>query len=300
VDHALLVGRRDGLADPEKDLEKACANRPVVDLIGRTFAEQGAESAPADLFHGVETVAIGESAGLEDRGRARVVETGEDLPDELSWIKFSHPAWAPDGRGFYYSRYPAPDDPLQQVNDNNKVYFHALGTSQDDDVLIYERPDHPSWGFGVTVTEDGTTLVVGAWEGTAPKNRVFLKDLSAPDPSSIFNFFGALPWAAPDHNSFLATIFIGLLPILLGISMWLQQKLNPAPADPTQQMIFAWMPWIFMFMLGSFASGLVLYWIANNTITFVQQYTIMSMHGKRPDLFGNIKSGFKRDKSAPK
>ena len=66
--------------------------------------------------------------------------------------------------------------------------------------------------------------------------------------------------------------------------------LNPAPADPTQQAIFAWMPWIFMFMLGSFASGLVLYWIANNTITFLQQYTIMSMHGKRPDIFGNIRS----------
>jgi YidC/Oxa1 family membrane protein insertase len=61
--------------------------------------------------------------------------------------------------------------------------------------------------------------------------------------------------------------------------MWLQQKLNPAPTDPTQAMIFAWMPWIFMFMLGSFASGLVLYWIANNTITFIQQYAIMRSHG---------------------
>ena len=71
--------------------------------------------------------------------------------------------------------------------------------------------------------------------------------------------------------------------------MWLQQKLNPAPTDPTQQMIFAWMPWVFMFMLGSFASGLVVYWIANNTITFTQQYAIMRSHGYKPDLFGNIK-----------
>ncbi len=68
----------------------------------------------------------------------------------------------------------------------------------------------------------------------------------------------------------------------------MQQKLNPAPTDPTQQMIFAWMPWIFMFMLGSFASGLVIYWIANNTITFIQQYTIMRSHGYKPDVFGNI------------
>ncbi len=85
-------------------------------------------------------------------------------------------------------------------------------------------------------------------------------------------------------------------PILLGVSMWLQQKLNPAPTDPAQQMIFAWMPWVFMFMLGSFASGLVLYWITNNTITFIQQYSIMRFHGYKPDVFGNIKSSFKRKK----
>ncbi len=128
----------------------------------------------------------------------------------------------------------------------------------------------------------------------------WIDDLSAPDPSSIFNLFGLLPWAAPDPNSFLALIFIGVMPIALGISMWLQQKLNPAPADPTQKMIFAWMPWVFMFMLGGFASGLVLYWIANNMITFTQQYIIMRSHGHKPDLFGNIASGFRRSKPQAK
>jgi YidC/Oxa1 family membrane protein insertase len=122
----------------------------------------------------------------------------------------------------------------------------------------------------------------------------WLTDLSAPDPSSIFNLFGLLPWAAPEPTSIMALIFIGVLPILLGVSMWLQQKLNPMPTDPTQAMIFAWMPWVFMFMLGGFASGLVVYWIANNVITFVQQYAIMKSHGHTPDLFGNIKSSFKR------
>ena len=122
----------------------------------------------------------------------------------------------------------------------------------------------------------------------------WIDDLSAPDPSSIFNLFGLLPWAAPEPGTLLALIFIGLMPILLGISMWLQQKLNPAPPDPTQAMIFAWMPWVFMFMLGSFASGLVLYWITNNTITFIQQYTIMRSHGAKPDILGNIKGGLKR------
>ncbi|WP_425052879.1 membrane protein insertase YidC [Psychromarinibacter sp. S121] len=124
------------------------------------------------------------------------------------------------------------------------------------------------------------------------------RDLSAPDPTSIFNLFGAFPWAAPEPGTTLALIFIGILPLLLGISMWLQQKLNPAPTDPAQQMIFAWMPWVFMFMLGGFASGLVVYWITNNTITFTQQYIIMRSHGHRPDVFGNIKKSFKRKKTA--
>ncbi|MFK7876052.1 MAG: membrane protein insertase YidC [Paracoccaceae bacterium] len=120
------------------------------------------------------------------------------------------------------------------------------------------------------------------------------QDLSAPDPTSILNIYGLLPFPAPDPNSIVALIFIGILPLILGISMWLQQKLNPAPTDPTQQMIFAWMPWVFMFMLGGFASGLVIYWIANNVITFTQQYLIMRSQGYSPDVFGNIRSGFKR------
>ncbi len=120
------------------------------------------------------------------------------------------------------------------------------------------------------------------------------QDLSAPDPTSIFNFYGLFPWGVPEAGSIMALIFIGILPLLLGISMWLQQKLNPAPTDPTQQMIFAWMPWVFMFMLGSFASGLVVYWIANNTITFTQQYLIMRSQGYKPDLLGNIKKSFGR------
>ncbi|MFT7254325.1 MAG: YidC/Oxa1 family membrane protein insertase [Paracoccaceae bacterium] len=124
----------------------------------------------------------------------------------------------------------------------------------------------------------------------------WLKDLSAPDTSSIINIFGLLPNASPEPGSIMALVFIGILPLLLGVSMWLQQKLNPAPTDPTQAMIFAYLPWVFMFMLGSFASGLLVYWIANNTITFTQQYTIMRTQGFKPDIFDNIKSSFKRSK----
>jgi YidC/Oxa1 family membrane protein insertase len=123
----------------------------------------------------------------------------------------------------------------------------------------------------------------------------WVNDLSAPDTSTLYNLFGLLPWGAPEPDSILALAFIGVMPIVLGISMWLQQKLNPAPTDATQKMIFAWMPWVFMFMLGGFASGLVLYWIANNSITFMQQYAIMRSQGFKPDLFGNITGRKKPD-----
>ncbi len=122
----------------------------------------------------------------------------------------------------------------------------------------------------------------------------WIRDLSAPDPSSILNLFGLLPNATPSPESIFFIFSLGVLPIILGLSMWLQQKLNPAPTDPTQAMIFAWMPWVFMFMLGTFASGLVLYWIANNVITFIQQYAIMRSQGYKPDIFGNILSSFKK------
>ncbi len=119
----------------------------------------------------------------------------------------------------------------------------------------------------------------------------WIEDLSAPDPTSWLNLFGLLPY---DVSWAPVIISIGIWPVLMGISMWLQQKLNPAPADKTQAMIFAWLPWVFMFMLGGFASGLVIYWVANNTITFIQQYTIMRANGVKPDILGNI---LKRNKA---
>jgi YidC/Oxa1 family membrane protein insertase len=122
----------------------------------------------------------------------------------------------------------------------------------------------------------------------------WLNDLAAPDSSSIYNLFGLMPWDGPVTGSLTHMIFLGILPIILGITMWMQQKLNPAPTDPIQQQIFAWMPWVFMFMMSTFASGLIIYWITNNTITFIQQYLIMTSHGSRPDFFGNIRAGVKK------
>jgi len=123
----------------------------------------------------------------------------------------------------------------------------------------------------------------------------WIHDLSAPDPTSFINMFGLFPWGVPAADSIFAIVSIGVYPLLMGVTMWLQQKLNPAPTDKTQAQIFAWMPWVFMFMLGQFAAGLVLYWVANNTITFIQQYTIMRSQGVKPDILGNIFARFKKD-----
>jgi YidC/Oxa1 family membrane protein insertase len=125
----------------------------------------------------------------------------------------------------------------------------------------------------------------------------WIKDLSAPDPTTIFNLFGLIPWD-PSHVPVLGPfLMLGVWPIIMGITMWLQMKLNPAPPDPTQKMIFDWMPLIFTFMLASFSAGLVIYWAWNNLLSVSQQSYIMHRHGAKIELWDNIKAlfGFKKD-----
>ena len=97
----------------------------------------------------------------------------------------------------------------------------------------------------------------------------WIKDLSAQDPTSLFNLFGLIPWDPPSF------MIIGIWPILMGASMWVQQKLNPAPADPIQAKIFAFFPLFLTIILASFPSGLVVYWTINNILTIAQQYVIV-------------------------
>ncbi len=106
----------------------------------------------------------------------------------------------------------------------------------------------------------------------------WIKDLSAPDPTSILNGFGLLPWAVPDLGM-LHLISLGVWPILMGISMVLQQRLNPQPADPMQAKIFLFMPIIFTFLLAHFPAGLVIYWTWNNLLSMLQQAVIMKRAG---------------------
>ncbi len=101
----------------------------------------------------------------------------------------------------------------------------------------------------------------------------WIHDLSAPDPTTWMNLFGLLPYTVPNLGP-LHILSIGVWPLLMGISMWLQMKMNPTPPDPVQQKIFAFMPIVFTFMLGSFAAGLVIYWTWNNLLSITQQWLI--------------------------
>jgi prolyl oligopeptidase len=134
--------------------------------------------------HDGSLLAYGTAVGGSDwrEFRVRDVATRRDFPDHLRWIKFSGASWTHDGKGFFYSRYPRPqgDDTLQVANRHQRLYYHALGTSQDGDRLIYERPDQPEWGFSGSVTEDGRYLIVSVWHGTDERNRVYYKDLERP------------------------------------------------------------------------------------------------------------------------
>ncbi len=116
----------------------------------------------------------------------------------------------------------------------------------------------------------------------------WIRDLSAPDPTSIFALFPHLPFTPP------AFLMIGIWPIIMGFSMFLQMKMNPEPPDPVQKTMFTWMPVIFTFMLGSFPSGLVIYWTWNNTLSVLQQYLIARRAGAKVELWDNLAGMFRK------
>jgi YidC/Oxa1 family membrane protein insertase len=121
----------------------------------------------------------------------------------------------------------------------------------------------------------------------------WINDLSAPDPTSMFNLFGLLPYDVP---SFL---MIGVWPLIMGITMFVQMRMNPTPPDPTQAMIFNWMPVVFTFMLATFPAGLVIYWAWNNTLSVLQQGLIMKRQGAKIELWDNLAGMFRRKPKEP-
>jgi len=122
----------------------------------------------------------------------------------------------------------------------------------------------------------------------------WVQDLAVPDPTNLFNLFGLIPvdpTALPLIGGFLV---LGAWPLIMGLTMFVQMRLNPPPADATQAAIFAWMPVIFTFMLAGFPAGLVIYWAWNNFLSILQQYFIMKRHGADVDILGNIMATFKK------
>jgi prolyl oligopeptidase len=106
--------------------------------------------------------------------RVRQVQTGNDLPDTIRWVKFSSVAWTSDNAGFFYSRYDEPtENEFTGINYYQKLYFHRIGTDQTQDILVYDRPDQKEWGFGGSVSDDGKFLIISVWRGTEKKNLLF-------------------------------------------------------------------------------------------------------------------------------
>ncbi len=108
-----------------------------------------------------------------------------DRPDVLRWVKFSGASWTHDHGGFVYSRYPEPQAGALAPTRFQKLYYHRLGTPQAQDILIYERPDEPDWGFGGTVTDDGRYLVVTVWVGTDRRTRIYYGALGDPHAPTL-------------------------------------------------------------------------------------------------------------------
>jgi YidC/Oxa1 family membrane protein insertase len=126
----------------------------------------------------------------------------------------------------------------------------------------------------------------------------WIRDLSAPDPTNIFTLFGLIPFDPTQIPMFGQFLHLGVWPLIMGVSMWVQMKMNPEPTDPVQKTMFAWMPVIFTFMLGSFPAGLVIYWTWNNILSVAQQALIMHRAGVKIELWDNLMAVFGKKKAA--
>ena len=183
--------RNDGL-QPQSVLYtmKNLGDTPRVLLDPNTLAADGTVAlAGAAVSPDGKLLAYGTAASGSDwnEWKVRDIETGKDLADHLKWVKFSATAWTKDGKGFFYSRYDEPQEAtkLADVNYFQKLYYHKIGTPQSADTLVYDRPDQKEWGFRAEVTDDGKYLLITATKGTAPKYRVFYKDLARADSKVV-------------------------------------------------------------------------------------------------------------------
>lgn len=175
--------RNDGLQNQDVlYMQETLEDEPKILLDPNTWSADGTVAlSGAEFSDDGKYIAYGIQDGGSDWRTWRImeIESKDLLDDELKWIKFSSIAWTPDSKGFFYSRYAEPQEgaEFQSLNLNQKVFYHRVGTAQTEDELVYERPDHPDWGFGADVSEDGRYLVLTVWKGTDDRYRIVIKDL---------------------------------------------------------------------------------------------------------------------------
>ena len=165
-------------------------SEPTVLLDPNTWSEDGTIALSGTSFtESGKLLAYGIAEAGSDWKTWRVidVQSGALLEDEIKWVKFSGISWSKDEKGFYYSSFPKPEEgeAFQSLNLNHTVYYHELGSNQEDDQVVYKRPDYPEWMFGAGVTEDGRFLIIEVSKGTDDKNRVLYRDLMDPDSQII-------------------------------------------------------------------------------------------------------------------
>lgn len=166
-------------------VQKSLDSEPRVLLDPNKLSEDGTVAlAGLDVSRNGKYLAYGISRAGSDWREWKVMDiaSGKTLDDHVKWVKFSGASWDHESKGFYYSRYDAPKagEEMEGANYFQKLYYHKLGTSQKDDVLVYHRPDEKEWGFGGSVSNDGRYLLIYIWQGTAEANRFFYQDLKKP------------------------------------------------------------------------------------------------------------------------
>ena len=177
----------DGLANQDRLYwQESLESQPFCLLDPNKLSEDGTVALSGEaVSHNGCYLAYGLSEAGSDwqEWYVREVDSGKDLTDHIRWVKFSGASWDKDDQGFYYSRYaqPSEEERLSKANYDQKLYYHRLGTNQEEDLLVYERPDHKEWGFYGHVTEDGRYLVITVSVGTQDEVAIFYKDLFNPN-----------------------------------------------------------------------------------------------------------------------
>lgn len=160
--------------------------QPAVLLDPNTLSVDGTVALTTQAYnHNGTLLAYGISTSGSDWQEIKIrrVDTGEDYPEVIRWCKFTSVAWKHDNSGFYYDRLPEPSSvPANEQSYNCRVYWHKLGTPQEEDQLIYERPDARELSFAAVITDDGKYLLLYVSLGTAPQNRLYYREVESSGP----------------------------------------------------------------------------------------------------------------------